>query len=96
MASYRQRVSIQKKQKQVRNKKETSAERKERYARLKTYLIHGISMCREVSATFDPLSEEDRICTDMITQLSYELEIVTGGTDAEREEVYEKYGECIR
>jgi len=94
--SYRERIAIQKKPRQeIREKKESFTERKQRFDKLKNFLSRGINMYREAIKAFEPLSEEQKICVDYINELLHEMEIVQNGTDEEREEVYEKYGKYI-
>ena len=97
MPSFRKRMAIQKKPKPKKAyiKRETYAERNVRYEKLGRYLFRGLSMYREIMQSLEPLSEAQRICVDNITTFTYELEIVRNGTNDEREEVYEKYGEYI-
>jgi len=94
--SYRERIVIQKRPRQKNRKiTETPAERKQRYQKLINFLYRCISMYKKIMNTFEPFSEEQKICIDSINNFINELEIVQNGTDEEREEVYEKYGKYI-
>lgn len=95
MPSFRKRMAIQKQPKKKKEyiRKETFAEREERFNKLKRYLNRGMNMYRDIMKFFDPLSDAQKICMDNITTFTYELEIVQNGTNEEREEVYKKYGE---
>ena len=97
MPSFRKRMAIQKQPKKKKEyvRKETFAEREERFNKLKSYLNRGISMYHDIMSSFEPFSDAQKICIDNIMTFTYELEIVRNGTNEEREEVYIKYGEYI-
>ena len=97
MPSFRKKMAIQKKPKleKVRVHRETYAERNARFEKLRFYINKGIRIYNEILPSFEPLSEEQKICMDKIMSLTYELEIVRNGTNEECEEVYDKYGEYI-
>ncbi|MDF2906811.1 MAG: hypothetical protein K0R34_2132 [Herbinix sp.] len=96
MASYRQRITIQKQHKELFIKRDPFTKTKKNYrSETKIYITKAISMYKTAAASFEPLSDEEKICRDEILKYTIDLEILERGTYEESREVIKKYGGII-
>lgn len=92
MASFRQRMAIQKHHKGTKNFKPFQNAKKNYQPVTKAYIKKAINMYGKLAVYFTPFSEEEKLCREMIFKLTIDLEVLEHGTYEERKEVVGKYG----
>ncbi|WMJ85467.1 hypothetical protein [Anaerocolumna sp. MB42-C2] len=96
MASFRQRIAIQKQHKEPKKKYDPFKTAKKNYqSETKVYLKRAILMYKTLAAKFKPFSDEEELCRKEVLKYTIDLEILEHGTYEERKEVVKKYGRDI-
>ncbi len=96
MASFRQRIAIQKLQKEPKKKYDPFKTAKKNYQpETKAYIKRAIMMYKTLGAYFKPFSDEEELCRKEVFKFTIDLEILEHGTYEERKEVVKKYGRGI-
>jgi len=96
VASYRQKIAIQKQHKEHETKSNLFGSAKKDYrAEAKIYIVKAISMYGTAAASFEPFSDEEKVCRDEILKYTIDLEAMERGTYEESKEVIKKYGRDI-
>ena len=93
MQSYRKRIAVQMKHKEVKPSQTVhKSSVKKSYSHVKEYLLKAIRMHESLSKQFAPLSDEWKVCLDDLQKYKIDYEILERGTYDERKGVIEKYG----
>ena len=97
MQNYRKRMIVQKKHSETPKARQVHIKPtyRELYFDTKAFLVKVVLMYKVVVASFEPLSDEEKLCRDEILKYTIDLEILQHGTYEERKEVIRKHGRLI-
>jgi hypothetical protein len=96
MQSYRKRIAVQKQHKEpVTEYNPFVMAKKISREEVRSYILRAILMYEKVVASFEPLSDEEKLCRDEILRYKIDLEIIDRGSYEEGKEVVKKYGGII-